>query len=134
MHNPNNLRVLTRAFALVVAIHKSTFQQSARVGRRAPGLSGQLLRSATSISANIVEGADKQSAAQFAHYLATAIGSANETEHHLELAVALELFPTDGQHFIAEVREIRKMLHGLRKRVLEDAEQAALRKHQAPTR
>ena len=121
MHNAANLRVLSRAFALVVAVHKAGFRESARAGRRAPGLNPQLLRAVASISANIVEGADQRSPAQFATFLATAIASASETEHHLRLAVELELFAADGPGFIAEVREIRMMLHGLRKRVLEDA-------------
>ena len=120
MHNAANLKVLSRAFALVVAVHKAGFRESARAGRRAPGLNAQLLRAVASISSNIVEGADQRSPAQFATYLSTAIASASETEHHLQLAVALELFTDDGPGFISEVREIRAMLHGLRKRVLED--------------
>jgi four helix bundle protein len=128
MHNANNLQVRARAFALVVAVHKAVLRESARVGRRAPGLTAQLLRASASISSNIVEGADQRTATQFARYLAIAIASASETEHHLELALALDLFVEDGPHFLAEVREIRKMLHGLRKRVLDDAERATQRR------
>lgn len=113
---------------MVVAVHKAGLRESARVGRRAPGLTAQLLRASASISSNIVEGADQRTATQFARYLAIAIASASETEHHLELALALELFVEDGPHFLTEVREIRKMLHGLRKRVLDDAERATQRR------
>ena len=125
MHNAAKLQVRARAFALVVALHKAMFREAARAGRVAPGLSGQMLRAAASIATNIVEGADQPTAPQFARYLGIAIGSASETEHHLELAVALELLVDDGPRLIAEVREIRMMLYGLRKRVLADAERAS---------
>jgi four helix bundle protein len=122
MHNSRNLQVRPRAFALAVAVHKSALRESARFGRRAPGTKSQLLRAVASISSNIVEGADQPTPAQFAKYLSDAIASASETEHHLELALELDLLVNDGPRFIAEVGEIRRMLHGLRKTVLKDAE------------
>ena len=122
MHNPTNLRVLERAFALVVALHRASLKETSRAASRAPGLCGQLLRAATAISSHIVEGAGQATGAQFARFLSMAISSATETEHQLELAVALELFPNYGSRFVEEVREIRRMLHGLRKRVLDDAD------------
>lgn len=122
MHNPANLRVLERAVALVIAVHKAHGAEDRRLLRRAPGLCGQLLRSASSIAANISEGTGQQTAAQFARYLAIAIGSANETEHQLRLAIALDLFVIDGARFVGEVGEIRRMLHGLRTRVIADGE------------
>ena len=127
MHNPANLRVLERATALVVALHRAHAAEDRRVVRRAPGLCGQLLRSAASIAANISEGAGQLTAAQFARYLVIAIGSANETEHHLRLAIALDLFAIDGAQFVVEVGEIRRMLHGLRKRVIADGERVRQR-------
>ena len=124
MHNPNNLRVLERAFDLVVSLHRASLRDTARVASRAPGLCGQLLHAATAISSNIVEGAGQSTSVQFARFLLLAIRSATETEQQLELAIALELFGDYGPRYVDEVREIRRMLHGLRKRVLEDGAKA----------
>lgn len=117
MHNPANLIVLDRAFALAVAVHKSPIRRS---GRSAPGLSNQLLRSVSSIGANITEGAACDSAKGFAQFLQIAIGSANETELHLRMACALGLLSKEGQAFVSEVVEIRRMLIALRRRVLNE--------------
>ena len=121
MHNPSNLRVRARAFDFVVALYKAYQRQPPRTVRGAPGLCPQLLRAATSISSNIVEGAGHESAARVAHYVTIAIASANEAELQLQLAVELDLFKVEGPRFIAEVQEIRKMLFGWRKRVRLDA-------------
>ena len=125
MHNSAHLHVRSRAFALTVVVHKAALREAVRFGRRAPGTKSQLLRAVASISSNIVEGADQRTNAQFAEFLSHAIASASETEHHLELALELDLLVHEGPRFIAEVCEIRKMLHGLRKRVLRDAERAS---------
>ena len=120
MPQPANLRVLERSFALIVALHRVSLRETTRAASRAPGLAGGLLRSATAIASHIVEGAGQATGAQFARCLALAISAATDTEHQLELAMALELFPDCGSRFVEEVREIRRMLHALRRRVLED--------------
>jgi hypothetical protein len=71
---------------------------------------------------------------QHAHALAVAlhkvahhfsIKSANETEHHLLSARDLDLVSPDAwQRFTAETIEIRKMIHGYRKKVIQSSRRA----------
>ncbi len=90
--------------------------------RTAPGLRSQLLRAAASIPANIAEGAGQHSDARFAHFLSIAIGSANEVETHLRLARGLEMFDEATWRALDdELREVRRMLFGLRRRLLSGA-------------
>ncbi|MHB1095414.1 MAG: four helix bundle protein [Gemmatimonadaceae bacterium] len=49
-------------------------------------LRGQLLRAARAIPANLAEGADSESQAVFARYIAIALASVKETECHLQIA------------------------------------------------
>jgi four helix bundle protein len=81
-------------------------------------LASQLLRSAQSIPANIAEGSDRSSAAQFANFLQIAIGSARELDYFLGLAKDLHLLDAK-EHAILEARtdEVIRMLVGLRSRV-----------------
>lgn len=83
-------------------------------------LRSQVTRSAASIAANIAEGANSGGPRDFARYLQMAIGSASETESHLDLAVRLALVPAAVvMPLIDEAVAIRKMLIVLRRRVLE---------------
>ena len=113
MRNPQNLAVLPRANALVLSLHRSPLRAR---GRRAPGLSAQLLRSVSSIPWNIAEGSAHDDPA-FARYLTIAIASANEAEQQLQLAHALDVLGDDGDWYLTEIVEIRKMMIGLRKAV-----------------
>ena len=119
MRNPNNLDVLARAKALVLSLHLSPLRQR---GRRAPGLSAQLLRAAGSIQWNIVEGAALDDP-DFARHLEVAIASANEVEHQLQLAHALDLLGAEGDWHLQEIVEVRRMTIGLRKSVLRRMQQ-----------
>ena len=115
MRNPNNLHVLQRAKVLVLSLYQSPIRKR---GRIAPGLSAQLLRSAGSIQWNIVEGAALDDP-EFARHLEIAIASANEAEHQLELARDLDLLGAKGNWQLKEIVEVRKMMIGLRKKVLQ---------------
>ena len=84
------------------------------------GLTAQLRRAAASVPTNIAEGAKRQSSRDFAHFLNIAESSLAETEYLLLLAQDLR-FPMPGAPF-AEMEELAKMLHGLRKRVLEETD------------
>ena len=113
MPNHSTLVVWHRANAFSVAVHRAAQEFPAR---GAPGLKAQLLRSVGSISANIAEGAGHETNAQFAHFVTIAIGSANEAEAHLTLAQGLELLTAStGESLQDELRQIRRMLFGLRK-------------------
>ena len=74
------------------------------------GLSNQLQQAAVSIASNIAEGASRESAVEFAHFLEIAIGSAFEVETQLTIAfqrqhyLSLESF----QKIISSLQEEEK--------------------------
>lgn len=71
-----------------------------------------------SISANIVEGRGQKSGRDFARFLGYALNSSSELEYHLIVARdirAISLY--DFTSLADQVIEVRKMLHGLSKRV-----------------
>ncbi|MFL5482685.1 MAG: four helix bundle protein [Gemmatimonadaceae bacterium] len=77
-------------------------------------LRSQLNRAAMSISANIVEGRAKKSDRDFARFLGYALGSAAELEHHTMIARDVKAISvSDSSVLLAEVVEVKKMLHGL---------------------
>jgi four helix bundle protein len=53
------------------------------------GITSQLRRAASSVAANIVEGASRESAKDYAHFLQIARGSLAETQYFLHLAKRL---------------------------------------------
>ena len=114
MRNPDNIDALTRAYALVLSVHKSPLRAR---GRRSPGLSSQLLRSISSIPFNIAEGAALDDPG-FVHHLTIAIASANEAEKQLRLAHEMEMLGPVGAWHLTEIVEVRKMMIGLKKSVL----------------
>jgi len=75
-----------------------------------------------SVSTNIVEGNAHSSPHEFARFLQYALASVSELEGHIQLARDLELVTEeDFTHFLARIVDVRKMLHGLRKRIRETA-------------
>ncbi len=84
------------------------------------GLVSQMRRAATSISANIAEGAAKETRKDFARFLVIAIASAADLENHLMFSrdAALASEP-EVEARLAETVQVRKMLFGLLKRVRE---------------
>ena len=82
-------------------------------------LRGQMIRSAESIPFNIAEGCGASSRKEFARYLSISIKSTSELESQLQLSRDYGILPRDTwQKAANETEEIRKMLHGLRKKVL----------------
>ncbi|MCA0377101.1 MAG: four helix bundle protein [Gemmatimonadetes bacterium] len=119
MQDPQNLEVYRRAFELAVAV-----SHAARLlrPRECPGLAAQLHRSACSVPANISEGVGSPSAAVCARHLAVALGSSFETETHLLLAARLGPHVGDVAPLVRELRQIRRMLHALRRYYLAKAD------------
>ena len=73
-----------------------------------------MLRAAQSVPANIVEGREKSSEAEFARFLEIAKGSVSELENHLITARDLDLISRSDFHSLTDqVEEVRKMLTGL---------------------
>jgi|WetSurMetagenome_2_1015567.scaffolds.fasta_scaffold145456_2 four helix bundle protein len=74
-------------------------------------LSNQLLRSATSIGANIIEAKSSSSRKDFIKFYDIVLKSANETEYWLGLLKdALDIDDSDIKYLIGETEEISRML------------------------
>ena len=78
------------------------------------GITSQIRRAASSVAANIVEGASRESAKDYAHFLPIARGSLAETQYFLHLARRLR-YLWDEQAVQVEVlaKEAFACLHGL---------------------
>ncbi len=71
-----------------------------------------------SIPANIVEGRRQESEKEFARYLRISINSAFELEYHLIVARDIgAISEADSASLLRELIEVRRMLHGLLKRL-----------------
>ena len=109
--------VWQRARSFAVAVHEATRSIN---GADAPGLRTQIRKAALSISATIAEGAGRDTRKDFARFLSMANGSANEIEQHLVQADDLAVMDGNAtQRLIGQVTEIRRMLYGLRRALLE---------------
>jgi len=109
------LLVWQKAHALALHAHRV-----ATVIRRAPDLSlrSQIVRAAMSIPANIVEGRRQSSEKQFARFLRIALNSGCELEYHLIMARDIGVIPEkDANALMGEAIEVRRMLHGLLRRI-----------------
>lgn len=86
------------------------------------GLANQITRAADAIPSIIAEGRGSATDRDFARYVTMAIKEANELENHVQRAVDSHLCPrSDHEALTAATVEVRKMLIGLRKRLLERA-------------
>jgi four helix bundle protein len=82
-------------------------------------LTSQVTRAAVSVPANIAEGNGRATRRDYAHFLAIAKGSLNETETFLLLAMRLGyLREQEALVTLALITEIGKMLTSLRARLL----------------
>ena len=116
MQDFKRIQAWQRSHALAIALH-GVARYFGKAGHA--HLRSQLTRAADSIATNIVDGCGSASRKEFARYLDIAIKSASETEYHLIAARDLRLVsPTDAQRLTSEVVEIRKMVHGYRKKIL----------------
>jgi four helix bundle protein len=112
------LIVWRKAHALALNIHRVAVKLR---GANHATLRGQMIRAAMSIPTNIVEGSGQQSRKEFARFLRFALNSTSELEYHLTVARDIEAIEAiDFDSLAAQTIEVRKMLHGLLKRVLSD--------------
>ena len=88
----NDLGQRTFEFAVRVVNLCRTLNKSPGVSRI---LAGQLLRSGTSIGANVEEGQASQSKADFVYKYSIACKEARETHYWLRLLVAADIMPKD---------------------------------------
>ena len=117
-HNPRNLQVVQRAFALSVDVHRLADRHQDAMAHSSPGMRHQLLRAVNSIALNLAEGTGHDAPAKTASFCSIAIASCNEVELQLRLALALQAIPAEYDTLIEEVIEIRRMTYGFRKHVL----------------
>ena len=82
------------------------------------GLTSQLRRAAASAPSNIAEGAAGRTKQQFSNFLSNAIGSLNEIDTQLELALRLGYVKTtDYDRLYQALDECLALTYGLRKSV-----------------
>jgi four helix bundle protein len=109
------LHVWRKAHALALNVHAVAIRIR---GSNYVSLRSQLIRAAMSIPANIVEGRGQKSERDFARFLGYALNSTSELEYHLTVARDMRVIaPSDFKSLLAQLIEVRKMLHGLLKRL-----------------
>ena len=78
-----------------------------------------MMRAAMSIPTNIVEGSGQKSGKEFGRFLRFALNSTSELEYHLIVARDIKAIKaSDFDSLSTQTIEVRKMLHGLLKRVM----------------
>jgi four helix bundle protein len=115
MQEFRDLKVWQRAHLLVLRVYKltSTFPDDERCG-----LVSQLRRATVSIPANIAEGSQRGSDADFARFLQIAIGSASEVDYYLLLARDLDYVrAAEYGSLHDDVQEVGRMLNGFLSRL-----------------
>jgi four helix bundle protein len=115
MSDFKKLLVWEKTHALAVQVDRlaSTIRRSHHASLRT-----QMIRASASIPTNIVEGSRQTSRRDFGRFLRYALNSASEVEYHLLLARDVGATPeAESSKLLADVVEIRKMLHGLLRRV-----------------
>ena len=81
-------------------------------------LRAQITRAAMSIPANIVEGRRQESEKEFSRFLRIAVNSGCELEYHLIVARDIGVMSeSDAGSLLREVIEVRRMIHGLLKKI-----------------
>jgi four helix bundle protein len=111
MQNPKNLRAYPVAQDLAVAIYELTrrFPRDERFG-----LTSQMRRAAVSIGSNIAEGCGRRGNRALLAFIYVAMGSANELDFQLRLAVRLQ-FATSSEAQVTYqlLQAARRMLASL---------------------
>src|SRR5579859_161646 len=119
MQDFKNLKVWQKSHALSLDVYRTT---SRFPREEIYGLTSQIRRAASSISANIAEGCCRGSQPDFARFLYIAMGSASELECHLLLARDLGfLSEADAEKLVSELSEIKRMMTGLIKKLKSDS-------------
>jgi len=109
------LRVWRKAHALALCAHRAAL--SIR-GSQYASLRSQIIRASMSIPANIVEGREQKTEAEFCRFLRYAMSSASELEYHLIVARDINVISaSDFVSVLTQLKEVRMMLYGLLKRL-----------------
>ena len=108
-----NLTAWQKAMDLVMAIYKATkhFPKEEMYG-----LTSQLRRAAISVPSNIAEGAADRTTQQFSNFLSNAIGSLNEIDTQLDVALRLDYLKRDDYSYLYKILDdCLALTYGLRK-------------------
>lgn len=70
----------------------------------------QLLRSETSIGANVIEAVSSSSRKEYIRFNEIALRSANETNYWIDIINTVYHFEEQSKYLIAELKEIRKII------------------------
>jgi four helix bundle protein len=115
MRNFRKLRSWHLAVRLLADLHQSF---PANSGRSMPGFRGQILRAASSVSANIAEGCGRESDRELLRFLDTSLGSLFEVENYIATAEATGILrPRVCRAHLARVAILRRMILALRNRL-----------------
>jgi len=117
INNYRDLLVWQKGIQLVKAIYQVTreFPQDERFG-----LTTQMRRAAVSIPSNIAEGQARRTTREFIHFVSNSEGSLAELDTQLVIAIELQYCAkATSENLFASITELRKMLNGLRKKLIE---------------
>lgn len=119
MQSFRDLTVWQRAHAFALSVRRATHSFPRR---GYTSLKSQIVSAAESVPFNIVEGCAATSRKEFARFLEISIKSTSELEYQIQLATDYGVLPQRlWRSLTIEIIEIRRMLCGLRRAVLEAA-------------
>jgi four helix bundle protein len=119
MQDCRKLKVWQKAHEIVLNIYIATKKYPKE---EMYGITSQIRRSSSSITANISEGCGRKTKTEFSRFLVIALGSVNETENFLLLSKDLDyLTPGDFHNLSNQVIEVRKMLLSLENKINNEA-------------
>jgi four helix bundle protein len=102
-----------RAWQAAVELVEIVYQVTAAFPREEVfGLTSQMRRAATSVPANIAEGAARSTTKELLHFLSIASGSLSELDTHVEVALKLGMI-RDAAQVTAKIDEVFALLVGL---------------------
>lgn len=115
MSDYRKLQVWRKAHSLALDAHRAATRIK---GNQYSAFRSQVIRSAMSIPANIVEGREQKTEAAFARYLRISLSSTSELEYHLTAANDIQMLSkTEYLSLKTQVSEVRMMLRGLIRRI-----------------
>ncbi len=116
MHDLKELKIWNRAIDLTVNVYKAT---STFPREETYGLTSQIRRSAVSIPSNVSEGAGRNSANEFVHFLGIANGSSYELQTQLIISNRLNLIANETlEPLLGQIDEIQKMNYSFQQTLL----------------
>ena len=117
MQDYRKLRVHAKAHALMLSVKRATLRFPQR---GYADLIRQITSAAESVALTIVEGCGAASQKDFARFLDMSIKSSTELEYQLTVAVDYDILDrAEGNAYADQTIEVRRMLCGLRAKVLE---------------